>query len=435
MRSTTLAAVLLVAPGLALAQDAPAPRPTGTLLFDAIQAQADLVVGAPDLPALLAAASEAGLGDAAAWRAAFDAQLKAWGAAPGDPERLARGAGALLDAADGEAVLAAMSLKLPGRAGANSRATLFAMRTTRDAKTLVAAFDDVVAGGLSLRYEGRRHVEEIGGRPVVALPGNDATLYVAIQDGLVVACDHPLALGLFFRGLAAESKAAPIARPAGKELRLSVRHGRGEGAWQGWIWGEDESVTWTTALRAPPTGEPPGDAIVAVASKSSSDMPLMPVPFAPKPPVPSNVDQIGITDGGGHFISLIDFRGEPGTGCDGGASRLGWLRVLSEGRIAAPMPGLDAAVLREPYASAAKAAGEKAGEFIHWKSPEAGRLTGPIGHGPATFLALRTLHDIGHGIAPGETAPAAAPKPRWDAPLPPPTEPKTPLPPVEPKDR
>lgn len=434
MRSTTLAALLLVAPALALAQDAPAPRPTGTVLRDAIPAQADLVVATPDLPSLLASASKAGLGEAAAWRAAFDAQMKAWGAAPGDPEKFARGAGAFLAAADGEAVIAAMSLKLPGRTGANSRATLFAMRTTRDAKTLTAAFDDLVAGALSLRFEGRRHAEEIGGRPVIALPGNEATLYVAIQDGLVVACDHPLALGLFFRGLAAESKAPPD-RPDAKDLLLSVRHGRGESAWEGWILGEDESVTWTTALGAPPTGEPDGDSIVAVASSNSSDMPLMPVPFVPKPPLGATVSQIGITENGGHFTSAIDFRGEPGTACHGGAPRLAWLRAYADGKLALPMPGLDAVVFRDAYASAAKAAGEKASEIIRWKSPEAGRLTGPVGHGPATFLALRTLHDIGHGIVPGDAAPPPVPKPRWDAPLPPPADPKTPLPPAEPKDR
>lgn len=435
MRRTTLAALLVVAPGLALAQDAPAPRPTGTVLLDAIPSQADLVVGTPDLPALLASASKAGLGDAAAWRAAFEAQMKAWGAAPGDPEKLSRGAGTLLDAADGEAVLAAMTLKLPGRTGANSRATIFAMRTTRDAKTLTAAFDDVVAGSLSLRYEGRRHIEESGGRPVICLPGNESTLWVAIQDGLVVASDHPLALGLFFRGLAAGKPASTPTAIGGADLLLTVRHGLGDAKWEGAIWGENESVTWTSADRAPPTGEPPGDAIVAVASKSASDMPLMPVPFAPKPPVPSRVDQIGIVDSGGQFTGAIDFRGEPGTACHGGATRLGWLRAYADGKLALPMPGLDAAVLRGPFESAAKVAGEKKFELIRWKSSEAGRLTGPVGHGPATFLALRSLHDIGHGIAPGRTAPADVPKPRWDAPLPPPTEPKAPLPPAEPKDR
>lgn len=422
-------------PALALAEDPAPSRPTGTLLVDAVPAQADLVVSVPDLPALLAAASRAGLGEASAWRSAFDAQMRAWGASPGDPEKLARGAGDLLDAADGEAVVAAMSLRLPGRADATSRATLFAMRTTRDAKTLTAAFDDLVAGALSLRYEGRRHTEEIGGRPVTALLGNGATLYVAIQDGLVVACDHPLALGLYFKGLAAETKAPPAARPPETRLLLSVRHGRGASAWEGWIAGGGESVTWTTELGAPPTGAPPGDSIVAVASKGASDVPLMPVPFAPGPRIPASVDQIGITDEGRHFVGAGEFAGEPGTAWDGGATRLGWLRAYAAGKLATPIPGLDPAVLRGPLDSAVKAAGAGAAELVRWKSPETGRLTGPIGHGPATFLALRTLHDVGHGLVPGEAAPAAVPKPRWDAPLPPPADPATPLPPSEPKDR
>jgi hypothetical protein len=85
-------------------------------------------------------------------------------------------------------------------------------------------------------------------------------------------------------------------------------------------------------------------------------------------------------------------------------------------------------LLRGPLESATKLVGDKPGEWVcfPWKSTEPGRLSGPLGHGPTTFLALRTLHDISHAIAPGASEPEAPPtvRTRPEIPLPPPTEPK-----------
>jgi hypothetical protein len=157
-----LAAIALVST-VAFAQDSGRPRPVGTALLDALPSQADLVVATPDLPSLLGAAEKAGLGDAAAWRVAFEAQLSAWGAPTGKPERLVAGAHAFLDAAEGEALVAAIPLKTPS--GATVRATLLAFRTTRDGKTLRAAFQDVTNGG-TLAALGRDPARRGGSRGV-----------------------------------------------------------------------------------------------------------------------------------------------------------------------------------------------------------------------------------------------------------------------------
>ena len=95
----TLAAVLLAVPALAVAQDGSRPQlpdPKGLLLLEAVPARADLVVHTPDLPGLLASASEAGLGSPKAWREAFRAQMTAWGARTGLENDLAEGALGLL---------------------------------------------------------------------------------------------------------------------------------------------------------------------------------------------------------------------------------------------------------------------------------------------------------------------------------------------------
>src|SRR2546426_943744 len=188
--------------------------------------------GAPDVaPHARNCASNAAR-HAAAWRAAFEAQLRAWGATSGAPEKTVRGGDALLAAADGEALIASMSLNVKGRATPTFRATLFAMRTTKDEKALQAIVGDLVAGGLHLRYEGDPHEEEIAGRRVAALPGNQGTLYVLMQNGLLVAADHPLAMGLFLRGLKAPTEVA-VGAPKGGKLKLVVRRGRGDAAWEG----------------------------------------------------------------------------------------------------------------------------------------------------------------------------------------------------------
>jgi len=410
---------------------APPAASTGTLLLDSLPAQADVVVDSPNLPALFASATKAGLGDAAAWRAGFDEQLRVWGAGSPTTEKLVTGGDALLAAADGEVLFASIGLKLPDAGTPSVRATLFAMRSTRDEKTLRAAFRDVVEGGLRLRYDGIARTEEIGGRPVLALPGATGTLYVTIQDGLVVACDDALAIGLFFRGLSREQGPAPSNRPPAASLQLAVRHGRDAAAWEGWIWGDAESVTWTatdTNAATPFVGRPASSksGVFIVAHEEVADVPLFPraIP-APDPTKAHRVSYIGID--GGHLCEGLGEISPASDAISGGAWRLGWFGAMLHGNIDLPFPGVDAASLRAPYESASKIAGDTAGEFVAWKpSKEPGHLSGPIGHGPATFLALRCLHDIARGIAPGEIAPTttAPPKTRVDAPLPEPVEPQ-----------
>jgi hypothetical protein len=413
-----LAAIALLST-VAFAQDTARPRPVGTALLDALPSQADLVVATPDLPSLLAAATTAGLGDAAAWRAAFDAQLSAWGAPTGKPERLVAGAHAFLDAAEGEALLAAIPLKTPS--GATVRATLLAFRTTRDGKTLRAAFQDVTNGGLWLRWDGTPRDEEIAGRPVVTLPSGYGSLHAVLSGGLVAVCDHPLALGLFLQGLA-DPKPSPKTEG---QLRLSVRRGRGDAAWEGFVWGERETVQWNDAVArvAPFAEKPSATQVFAVGSGKVEDLPLFPAP--PSLPAGASAERdvtwIGL-DGG--TLTFARAAGMPGVA--GAAWRLGWLRALAGGKIALPIPDVDARHLQGPLESAVKSAGKADGEFLAWTSSEPGRLAGPFGHGPATFLALRTLHDIAHGVAPlaepagTERAPVGPPRP--GAPLPPPKE-------------
>ena len=422
MRSA-LAVVALLGTA-AIAQDSARPRPVGSALKDALPPQTDLVVATPDLPALLGAATKAGLGDAEAWKTAFDAQLKAWGAPTGRPERLVAGSHAFLDAADGEAIVAAIPLKTPGKGAV--RATLIAFRTTRDDKTLRAAFMDLTHGGLWLRWDGTPRDEEIAGRAVVTLPSGFGSLHAVLGGGLVAVCDHPLALGLFLSGLA-EGK--PGAAPSGDApLRLSVRRGRGNAAWEGYVWGDRETVQWqdTIARAAPIPGQQSKTNVFAVASRKAEDLPLFPATSTE--PVAESVSKdltwIGL-DGG----SRVFARGAGMPQVAGGAWRLGWLRAFAGGRLATPIPDIDAKLLAGPLASAVAAAGASDGEFLAWTSKEPGRLTGPFGHGPATFLALRTLHDIAHGLAPdvepgGNVTPAPVGAPRGGAPLPPPTEPR-----------
>ena len=417
MRAALAAVALLSA--AALAQDTARPRPVGTALSDALPSQVDLVVATPDLPALFGAATKAGLGDAEAWRAAFDAQLSAWGAPTGQPERLVAGSHAFLDAAEGEALVASFSLKTPS--GASVRPTLLAFRTTRDAKTLRAAFQEVTRGGLWLRWDGTPHDEEIAGRPVVALPSGYGSLYAVLGGGLVAVCDHPVALGLFLRGLAD----AKPARATDEQLRLTVRHGRDAAAWEGFVRGDRELVQWNdTAPRVVPLPQKSSATqVFAVASGRVEDLPLFPAP----PSLPSgasaerDVSWIGL-DGG----SLTFARAAGTPGIAGAAWRLGWMRALAGGKLALPIPDVDARNLQGPLESAVKSAGRCDGEFLAWTSDGPGRLAGPFGHGPATFLALRTLHDIAHGVAPAaepattERAPVGPPRP--GAPLPPPKE-------------
>jgi len=433
MRRTVLGLVVLTASVSALGEDPSAPpRPVGTTLLDALPPQADIVVDAPDLRALLESASKAGLGDAAAWRAAFDAQLLAWGGGSAAPEKLVRGGGALLEAADGEAVLASIDLKIPGTGRPSVRATLFAMRTTRDEKTLRAALADLLDGGLRQRYEGEPRRERIDGREITALPGNHGELFVAIQDGLLAASDHELALGLFLRGIAKDAKPpAPDGRPAAGLLKLLARHGRGDAAWEGWAWGDSESVQWKTDKPLAPFRVPSGAMesrafVVLVGADRFADLPVIPAPILQSELARhEGVNAVGLMDDGVPVVLDVEhMMGASRLSEGGGASRLAWLRAYASGRLAPPVPGIDPSLLRGPYESATKAAGESVDQFVAWKTAaEPGKLTGFFGHGPATFLALRCLHDALRGIAPGGATPPPPPD-RPKAPLPPPTESK-----------
>lgn len=426
MRST-LAVVALLGTA-ALAQDSARPRPVGSALLDALPPQADLVVATPDLPALLGAATKAGLGSAEAWRTAFDAQLTAWGAPTGRPERLVAGSHAFLDAADGEAIVAAIPLKTPGKGAA--RATLIAFRTTRDDKTLRAAFQDLTHGGLWLRWDGTPRDEEIAGRAVVTLPSGFGSLHAVLGGGLVAVCDHPLALGLFLSGLA-EGK--PGAAPSGDgQLRLTVRRGRGDAAWEGYVWGERETVQFRApALRTAHVPAAPSESLVLAVADAEVGAPLFPSGCDPR----KDPRELKLGGGMETYVALdgallaggVDDKAYPA--CAGGAWRLGWLRAFAGRRLATPIPDIDAKFLAGPLASAVTAAGKSDGEFVAWTSKEPGRLAGPFGHGPATFLALRTLHDIARGLAPhadpGESVtPPPVGAPRGGAPLPAPTEPR-----------
>lgn len=462
----SLATLLLALPVLAFAQDASRPKlpePTGLVLLSALPARADLVVHTPDLPALLASAAEGGLGSPKAWRAAFRAQMQAWGERSGIPQSLVQGAEGMLDAADGEVLLA--GLPMPA-IGGPARATIFAFRTSYTQKRLKKSLGAIVEGGLRTVYPGVPHAEEIHGRPVLALPGIDDTLYISVQDGLVVASDHPLAMGLLFRGL--ESTDGP--EPAGNKL-LEVRYGRGDATWTGWTYGGRESVSWRSASKAPlavpiPNGVEP---IVAVAVERPRDVPLLPVP----PPSwvsglpahagtpvqvclpargglgvcgalpqgvspPAGIAGDGTIVAGGAWSTVRGVAGDAFIlGQDagkrvrrvaGGAQRLGWLKAWASGRLELPLLHVDRTLLKGVLDTTV----HENTDFIAWTATEqAGELRGPRWHGPATFLALRTIHGIATKTAPG----AAVARRAVRVPLPPSTDGGADLPkPVKPRE-
>jgi hypothetical protein len=467
MRARRALTALLLLPALALAQGkraAEAPPASGRYLIEALPARVDLVVHTANLPALLAAAETDGLGAAKTWRQAFRAQLERWGERTGAPEILVEGAERLLAAADGEALVA--SLPLPAVEGP-PRATILAFRTSHKAKAVEEAFAQVYEGGLIADYPGAPSAEQVGGRPVQAISGVGSRIYVLIQDGLVAASDHPLALGLLFRGL--ERMGEP--QPAG-EMLLEVRHGRGEAAWSGWFYGQRESVSWRSgapgAVTAPLAyGIEP---LVAVALPRAGDAPLLPAP-APSwlADLPSGEGdrlvaitregrfhvmgdddsvEVGVSEKGVHAtkvdgvwiaasgeITLDTKREKPASPprIAGGAARLGWLRGWASGRLRIPLPQVDRDLLLAPLTAAATAS-EGQESFLTWKAPERpGELRGPRWHGPATMLALRTLADIAAKRAPEfaregarevETGPEPPPLRTDGATLPPPTAPR-----------
>lgn len=469
MRMPRSLLALLLIPALALAQDAAGakrprqgalPEATGRSLHAALPKRVDLLVHTPDLPALLASAADEGLGTAQAWRTAFRAQMAAWGARTGAPEMLTEGAERLLEAADGELLVA--SMRTPAFDGP-PRATIFAFRTSRRAAALREAFQQILDGGLIAAYPSGVQEEQVGDRAVLALTGVDGRLYVRIQDGLVALSDHPLALGLLFRGL--ERAAQP--EDAGAML-LEVRHGLGDAAWSGWTYGKRESVSYPPASERPVTAtlaygfEP----VVAVAMPTASDVPVLPDPapewFASLPPggpvgrlvaisklgrhhvMTSDAElKVGVSDAGVSSmrvdgvwvagmgdITIESQLPKPETPPElaGGATRLGWLRAWASGRLAPPLPNIGRELFLGPLTAAAGASGDRE-PFLAWKATDqAGELRGPRWHGPATFLALRTLRDIATKSAPGSPprreAQPEAPLRTGGAALPPPVAPR-----------
>ncbi len=459
MRALRLAPLLLLLavpalgqdPGRAPARGRGAATATGTRLLDAAPARADIVLHTPDLPALLEAEGRAGMGDAAAWRAAFERQLAAWGAMSGEADRLVRGGTALLRAADGEVLLAAVPA--PPMAGPE-RGTLLAFRTTWKAAALRGALDDVVAGGLAPRWPGAPERQVVMGRDVIAYPGTRTTLLVYLDDGIVAVSDHALALGLFLRGL---ERTTGGANDAGPRL-LEVRHGDVESAWTGWIWGERESVSWHVEGGAPVAAPLPlgVDPLVAVALPMAGDAPVLPVPVdswvrafgvvhqgavsvaypraggaavcgrdaadgthpgADAAPEGALVTQPGVWALLGRVPGAASVQSDLAAGEDvaGGMSLVGVVRAWASGRLPPPIPGVDPTFLEGPASSLPPLPGSG---FAPWHATaNAGELRGAVGTGPATALALRALRDIATKTGPGERGPRpAGGEPAYDTP-------------------
>jgi hypothetical protein len=109
----------------------------------------------------------------------------------------------------------------------------------------------------------------------------------------------------------------------------------------------------------------------------------------------------------------------------GAAWRGKWVEAFGRGALPAPLRGLSFVLLPRPPSDAPP-------ERLAWRRDKV-HVIGPAWHGPATFLALRTLHDVCHGLdpthldeagkAPDEPAPGAwAPLPEPVAPRPPPED-------------
>ncbi len=451
MRASKTVLALLTIAAVAVAQDsAPAPLPaaTGELLLAAMPDRADLLVHTPDLPALLASTDAAGIGGDELWAAAFRAQLEHWGAASGSPERLVDGGEALLRAADGEALVA--SLRLPP-IGGPSRATLLALRSSRRESELRKALLGVLEGGLAGLYSGVPRQEQVQSRPVTVLTRPEGRLYISVQDGLVAVADHPLALGLLFRGL--ESAGEP---KGPGEKRLEVRYGRGKERWTGWMYGDRESVSWKAPNDVPLVAHVPDGprVVVAVATVEPEDSPLLPAPppawIVDLDPTPGHADAVVLLDDGeaaaciarlevstGQPPFSVVVRPESDVVADdlvpgakpvaGGASHVRWLRAYATGTLALPLPGIDGELLA-PIVEQAEAALDSARPFHAWTVTEqSGEVRGPAWHGPTTMLALRTLHDLSRRRDPGPAVVrgdggAPLPTPGVHRPLPPPTE-------------
>lgn len=450
-RARTIGLVLLL-PALALAQDAAAPDPTGTLLYDALPPGADQVLHAPSLPRLLASAVEAGIGTREAWGETFRAQLAHWGAASGQPDQLVRAGVDLLALADGEVVLASIELpRLGSPTAPRTRSAILAFRTRAKEPALRAHVDTIVAAGLSSRWPGPIRPDHAMGRAVTAMTGPFDGLWIRVEDHLVAAADHPLALGLFFRGLERVAR-EPRPKEDVANVPLRVRSGRDDAPlkWEGSTLLERESVAVALTKRVvgPASMHRPG-AVMTWVVDQVADAPVFPVPLAPE--VVSRAASLSARPLalrlGADGAWSVGGSGSPGEGerpVAGTASRLGWLRAIAGGTLPSPIPAVDPSLLGRVVAAAEAVAPKDAPEFVEWRAGEhAGDFRGPAWHGPVTFVALRALRDISLGVAPlVPQAPDTPVPPKSGPALPPPNlgppsesgappKPVAPLPPPE----
>ena len=418
MRIRLLLPVLLL-PALALAQQAPASDPTGEVLLKALPPGVDLTIHVPSVPKFLASAPEAGVGSAQAWSDAFTSQLTAWGKDSGEPERLVKGGRALLSMADGEAVLCSLELPRVGtRRGPTVRCVMLAFRTSAKEPELRKAVDDIVAAGLSSRWEGALVTEHAMGRPVLRIASPHDALWIRVEDGLVAASNHPIALGLLFRGLErVQQEKSP--KEDVSAIRLHVRYGRADDAarWEGVTFLQTETLSLPEGMKLPAAAHAPADAVMSLIADQGADTPVFPVRLpddivAQAERMDARPLALQFQADGTWAVAGTGAAGEKDTRVSGSASRLGWLRALATGALACAVP-IDPAVLAAPLASAPQK--DAADEALEWRPMQDGMgIRGPAWHGPVTFLALRTLSDIIHGVTPG----AAPPPPAAPPPLP-----------------
>jgi hypothetical protein len=415
MRPVRLLVPVLALPALALAQDSAPPDPVGTVLHDALPPGADLVVHVPSVPKFLESALDAGFGTAEAWRDAFRRQLSKWGG--DEAERLTRGAETLLRLAVGEALVASMELpRLGSPTAPRTRAWVVALRSRATEKQLRAAVDDVVTGGLLRRFPDARTDQSMG-RSLLALSGPFDGVWIRAEDHLVAISDHPLALGLLFRGL---ERVARENRPPDdvSSFKLRVRWGRADSParWEGSTFLQREAVSAGTKVRSRGAAALPADgAVLAFVVDEAGDVPVFPVR------VPDSVAEqakamsarplaMRLLADGTFTVAGSGAASDEAKPLLGAATRGGWLRALAEGRIESPF-ALDAAALAAPLAAIDAAKPEVSPPVAEWRpGSDEGEVRGPAWHGPVTFLALRTLRDIAWRTAP-DTPPPPAPEP------------------------
>ena len=329
--------------------------------------------------------------------------------------------------------------------GGGERGTVFAFRTSVPEATLQKAVGSIADGALVGRYPERRR-ESVRDRPVVSLRGSGGSLFVAVQAGLVAVSDHPLALGIVFRGMEGGAPSGPGGP------RMTVRLGRGDVAVHGTMGEKRESValplTGEPLLAPVPSAPAP---FVTIATSSVGDSPLLPAP--PPDWVEGMTESLGsgsfglsyaeggavavsglgaspITSqvagrnggGGGGWVHVRGGRGAAGvsaTRAPGTGSFGGWLRAVAMGRLPSPFAAVDSRHVADAVTTTLGASA--GGSPRAWTAGATrGRLEGPAFHGPATFLALRVLHDMfGTGDAGGGDD-SRLPPPTTSAPLPPP---------------